>query len=200
MDGNLFQLIMEADGDLVEPFDAGAAEPEPATNPGEAPPVTDSPPQPDDMPPPLSDDGGGDDLSFEPGDETSGDQSSDEENQDGEQTGDGEEQTKEEKPSEKANDILNQELYNQFLARNKEVNDIIESLYTIAPVLPYEITQQNDPHISRLKAALTKGQEYVLNDFIEAKYGENLLFFKKLDTLYTALLDEINKNLKKVQL
>lgn len=200
MDGNLFQFVMEADGDLVEPFDAGAAESEPAPTTADAPAVTDSPPQPDDMPPPLSDDGG-QDLSFDASDENPGDQS-DEENQDENQDGssDGASNEKEEKPSEKANNILNQELYTQFLARNKEISDIIDNLGLIAPVLSTEITDKNDPNLSRLKAALTKGQEYVLNDFIDAKYGENLLFFKKLDTLYTALLDEINKNLKKVQL
>lgn len=199
MDGNLFRLIMEADGDLVEPFDAGAEAP--ANDATEVPVANDSPSAPDDMPPELPPDEGGD-MSFDPAGDSNGegqDQQNEEEGN-GETGGDNTENTEDQKLSEKANNVLNQDLYRQFTKRNQEIEDIITNIQTITPVLSSEITDANDPSMARLKAALAKGQEYVLNTFVDSKYGENLLFFKKLDALYTALLNEINKNLKKVQL
>ena len=198
MDGNLFRLIMEADGDLVEPFDAGAEAP--ANDAAEMPVANDSPSAPDDMPPQLPANDGGD-MSFDPAGDSNGEgQDQQDEEDNGDEGGGSTENTEDQKLSEKANNVLNQDLYRQFTKRNQEIDDIITNIQTITPVLTSEITDANDPSMARLKAALAKGQEYVLNTFVDSKYGENLLFFKKLDALYTALLNEINKNLKKVQL
>ena len=196
MDRNLFHMIMEADGDLVEPFDAGAEE-VPANDATNTPVANDSPPIQDDMTPPLADDGGG--MGFDPSGE---DENSDESNINDEtdDSNSGNENSENQKLSEKANGILNQTLYQKMVSRNQEIEDIIENIQTIIPVLTYDIVKENDITMNRLKAALAKGQDYVLNTFVDSKYGENYLYYKKLDALYTLLLDEINKNLKKVQL
>jgi hypothetical protein len=179
---------MEADGDLVEPFDPGA-EPAPEADQMNA--------QPDAPPPPPIDGGGGDDLSqpFDPSmDDTGGfdDGMQDDQQQD--------QQPQDQSLSNKANAVLNQSLYQKLVNRNKEIEDTLENIQTITPVLPREIIDENDISINRLKAALEKGQSYALEKFVESKYGENLLFYQKLDALYVLLLNEINKNLKKVKL
>ena len=186
---NLFHLIMEADGDLVEPFDAGAAADavESEAEPQEA--------QPDDTPP-----AGGNDESLPPFDD-SGDEGGDEsydsyddENQDGDS------KPEEQKLSDKANNVLNQTLYQKMITRNQEIEDTLTNLQTVSPALPYDIVKANEISVNRLKAALAKGQSYTLEKFVESKYGENLLFYQKLDALYVLLLNEINSNLKKVKL
>ena len=95
---------------------------------------------------------------------------------------------------------MNQTLYQKLVNRNQEIEDTLNNLQTITPVLPSDIIDENDVSINRLKAALAKGQTYALEKFIDSKYGENLLFYQKLDALYVLLLNEINKNLKKVKL
>ena len=188
---SLFHLIMEADGDLVEPFDA-ASDAE-AVEAGAEPPQDNS--QPEDAPPP----GGGEDGDLaQPFDDSTGEGDED-------YTDDGSEESQEEpkeekKLSDKANDVLNQSLYQKLVNRNQEIEDTLENLQTITPVLPREIIDSNDISINRLKAALEKGQQYALNTFVDSKYGENILFYQKLDALYVLLLNEINKNLKKVKL
>lgn len=187
MDKTLFQLIMEADEDLQAPDDnLDDAPEEPAAD--------DAPPAPDEgggdeAPPDLGtdDDLGFDDSGFDDGDGLDDAGATDEE------------EGKEAAPeslSEKASNILNQKLYRTFVAKNKSIEDIIENLQTIVPVLPYDIVKANDENVSRLKQALMKGQEYVVNNFVDAKYGENLSYYNKLDILYRLLLDAIDKNLK----
>ena len=48
-----------------------------------------------------------------------------------------------------------------------------------------------------VKSALEAGQNYVIEKFVDTKYGGNLLYYKKLEALYTLLMDKINSNLKK---
>lgn len=103
-----------------------------------------------------------------------------------------------EKLSENANNILNQRLYQKMVNRNDEIDEILKNLQIIVPSLPFEVVKSNDVSVNRLKTALSKGKSYVINKFVESKYGENLLFYEKLDSLYTLLLDNINTNLKKI--
>lgn len=190
---NLFHLIMEADGDLVEPFDPGA----PANDAGgsEAEPSQDNS-QPEDAPPPP-DDGG--DLA-QPFDDSADDGGFGGDDGGGEDDGQDQDQHEDQSLSVKANSVLNQTLYQKLVNRNQEIEDTLNNLQTITPVLPSDIIDENDVSINRLKAALAKGQTYALEKFIDSKYGENLLFYQKLDALYVLLLNEINKNLKKVKL
>lgn len=197
MEQDFFIMVMEAGGNLAEPFDAGA-------DMGMDAAATDAPPPMDDMstgdPPPIADSGGfdsfdssmggdggfgGDDFGMDGG--TGGEQP-----QEGTQNGG-------EKLSEKANSLLNQKLYTQMMARNQEVEDIIENLNKITALLPYEVIKQNSETMNRLKDSLDKGKRYVIQNFIDAKYGENLIFFQKLDALYTLLIEQINTNLKQLQ-
>ena len=187
---NLFHIIMEADGDLVEPFDAGAAANEIES---EAEPPQQGNQSNDEPPPP-----GDDDRLAQRFDDSA--ESGYGEEEGSEEEGDSEGEPKEEKLSEKANAVLNQSLYQKLVTRNKEIEDTLENLQTITPVLPYDIISSNDLSINRLKAALVKGQSYAVDKFIDAKYGENLLFYQKLDALYVLLLNDINRNLKKVKL
>jgi hypothetical protein len=90
-------------------------------------------------------------------------------------------------------------LYDKFVKRNSEIEDIITSIKDTVPLLPYDIVKSNDKSMNQLKAALQKGQEYVINDFVENGYGENLLFYNKLDSLYVLLLNRIDTNLKKIK-
>jgi len=188
---DLFLMVMEAEGDLVQPFDGGDEAPPEDTAPPEQ-----ASPEPDGMdePPPLAND---DTLSFddggggldEGGDSTNPEE--DEDNEDGTKNGG-------EKLSEKANNVLNQKLYQQLLSRNQEIEEVLDNLQKIIPLLPYEIVKANDAYITRLKTALDKGKSYAIDKFIDSQYGENLLFFHKLDALYNLLEDEIDKNLKKL--
>lgn len=188
---NLFYAVMEADGDLLEPFDAAAAEAEVADEqqgqPPEQPPADmgpDSPPDATDM-----DELGG----F---DETGGDM-------DGGENGDPNNPNQQgqpeqpEKLSQKANDALNQRLYAQFVARNTDIQETLDNIQAIIPALSYEIVQKNDKSINRLKTALTTGQNYILNKFVKSSYGENLWMYQRLDALYTLLQNDINSVLKK---
>lgn len=189
MGEDIFRMIMEADDDL-EAFDDSA----PAAD--EAPPADDTgggdDTIPDDGPPEPNDDGGDDLGSLD-------DFGSDSSTGAGDEGGDnGEEDAKEDESlSEKANSILNQKLYKQLVDRNKEIEDVLNNYQSIVPVLPYETVKENDVPVTRLKAALSKGQSYSVNNFVESKYGENLVFYRKLDTLYKILCDQIDIALKK---
>lgn len=194
MDANLFYAVMEAEGDLLEPFtpteepEADMADQQDQT--GEQPPAdmgADSPPDPG---------GGMEDLdSF---DETGGDMEDQPEGEDGE-NGEGNQSNQNQNLSQKANDVLNQRLYQQLLTRNDEIQQTIDNLQAILPVLPNDVVVQNDKSINRLKRALTSGQDYALNKFVSMGYGENLLFYQKLDSLYTLLQNEIDSVLEKFQ-
>lgn len=194
---DLFQLVMEAEGDLIEPFDAGnAVQDIPEEAPQQQQSSTDSSNMSSEEPPPLNENEdmmqypGADEMSA--GGEFGGNETTDD--------GSGDEQSNEEKKvSEKANNILNQKLYQQMIDRNREVEEIIANIQTITPTLPYEIVKLNDVSLDRLKKALTAGQNYVIDKFVKSQYGENLLYFKKLDVLYSAILEDINTNLKKAK-
>lgn len=186
---NLFYTVMEAEGDMLEPFeptdepDAPAPVEQQGQDANEQPPAdmgADGPPDSTDM----------EELSF---DETGGDEgdvgTSDEQNQEDEQKS----------ISQQANDILNQRLYQQMLDRNSEIEELLENIQEIIPLLPYDIVVQNDKSINRLRKALANGQEYVLTKFVNLSYGENLLYFQKLDSLYTLLQNAIDSVLKKFQ-
>lgn len=194
MDANLFYTVMEAEGDLLEPFTPTeepeadmAGQQQDQTN--EQPPAdmgADSPPDPG---------GGMEDLgSF---DETGGDMEDQPEGEDGEQEGN--QNNPGQNLSQKANDVLNQRLYQQLLTRNDEIQETIDNLQAILPVLPNDVVVQNDKSINRLKRALMNGQDYALNKFVSMGYGENLLYYQKLDSLYTLLQNEIDSVLKKFQ-
>lgn len=193
MSRDLFQMVMEAEGDLLQPFDGGDVGDTPAPEP----PNDDSTPQQSsnenvqqgfDEPPPLSED---DDFQYS--DEGS------EDNIGGDDNSTDDDNEEDNKLSEKANNILNQRLYQQMLNRNSEIEEIIENIQTIVPLLPYDVVKKNDESLNRLKVALNKGQNYVISKFVDSQYGENLLFYQKLDSLYTLLLNSINDNLKKIK-
>ena len=106
------------------------------------------------------------------------------------------EKAEKDKISYKTNNILNERLYDQMIHRNKEIEDIIENLQKISPILPSDVVAENDESLNQLKQALTKGKGYVIDKFINSEYGENMLYFKKLDSLYKLLMDKIDSNLK----
>ena len=83
-----------------------------------------------------------------------------------------------------------------MIHRNKEIEDIVDNLQKISPILPSDVVYENDKSLNQLKQALSKGKSYVIDKFINAEYGENMLFFTKLDSLYVLLMDKINSNLK----
>lgn len=199
-DENLFRLVMEAGGTLAEPFDPGGAdmgdmgmdasstEAPPDTSMGDPPPLDDSASSMDNMGFDMGEDGGmdmgmGGDMGMDAGGEQQQDQ----------------QQAPGAKLSEKANSLLNQKLYTQMLDRNQEVEDTIESINRLVPLLPYKTIRENDTNMTRLKSALDKGKSYLIENFIDAKYGENLIFFQKLDALYTLLIDQLNENLKQLK-
>lgn len=188
MSRDFFQFIMEAEGDTLQPFDAGedlSEANDPVSTQQEPSPGSNDNNGGFEDPPPLTED---DDLSF-----------SDEGGEDGEDNNSDEDSSNEddEKLSENANNILNQRLYQKIINRNDEIEEILKNLQTIIPSLSLEVVRSNDLSVNRLKTALTKGKKYVINKFVDSKYGENLLFYEKLDSLYTLLLDSIDKNLKK---
>ena len=195
---NLFYMVMEAEGDdLLQPFDAGGAEASPEA-PTNAPPPDSTSSGNNDNPPPLEETSNADALSF-PGEDGGGENQDTGENTDGNEDENAEDNKEDEQLSEKANNVLNKDLYDKFVARNQEVEDIIGNLQTISSVLPIEVVNKNDEDVNKLKSALEAGQNYVIEKFVDAKYGENALYFRKLDALYTLLMDRINSNLKKAE-
>lgn len=200
MSENLFFLVMEAEGDELTPFDAGASDTGDMAPEDIAPPATeDTGGGGDDLdsPPPLDDGAGTDDLGgfgtddMSGGEETGTDESSNENEDEADQ--------KDTKLSEKANNILNEQLYKRMVARNAEIQEILDQVQNLVPLLPIEVVNDNDKSVNQLKSALVRGQKYAVDDFVESGYGENLLFYQKLDSLYTLLLNQINTNLKKIE-
>lgn len=194
---SIFFTVMEAEGDELQPFDGGSDDAPAADIPSEdiAPPATDSTDGGDIAdPPPLSDDGGGDfDMPSFGEDDTGGEDTTGEDSSNNEEEADKQDTSL----SDKANKILNEQLYKKMVARNNEIDEILATLKTIVPSLPYDIVNDNNDLIDKLKNALNKGKNYVINDFVDSGYGENQLFFQELDSLYTLLLDQIDKKLKK---
>jgi hypothetical protein len=193
MEKNFFYMVMEADGEELEPFDDSAGSDDAGAD---APPEDTAPPATDDggsdEPPPLNED---DSMDMGMGDDSLGgdDSSSGSDSSDGDDA-----DKKDENLANKANNILNQQLYQKIVNRNSEIEDILLNLKNVVPLLPYSVVKSNDASVSKLKTVLEKGQRYVINDFIDSGYGENLLFFQKLDSLYTLLLNKIDSNLKEI--
>jgi hypothetical protein len=198
-DENLFLLVMEAGGNLAEPFDPGGADMEMGAPSTDAPPDTSM-----GDPPPLDDSAGsmndmgfdmnaGGDMGMDMG--MGGDMGMSDSNGQQEEGS----QNPGAKLSEKANSLLNQKLYTQMMDRNQEVEDTLESINRLVPLLPYKTIRENDESVTRLKSALDKGKSYLIQNFVDAKYGENLIFFQKLDALYTLLIEQINDNLKQLK-
>ena len=194
---SIFFTVMEAEGDELQPFDGGSDDAPTADVPSEdiAPPATDSTDGGDIAdPPPLSDDGGGDfDMPSFGEDDTGGEDTTGEDSSNNEEEADKQDTSL----SDKANKILNEQLYKKMVARNNEIDEILATLKTIVPSLPYDVVNDNNDLIDKLKNALNKGKNYVINDFVDSGYGENQFFFQELDSLYTLLLDQIDKKLKK---
>ena len=190
---NLFYSVMEADGDLLEPFTPSEDPPAEASDQqqGQTNEQTSTDMGADDLPPEPG--GGMEDLSFDEiggeGEDQNGDNSQDGEN--------GEPQNQH--LSQKANDIMNQRLYQQWLTKNDEIQETLDNLQAILPILPSDVVAQNDKSINRLNRALNHSKDYVLNRFVNLSYGENLSEFQKLDSLYTLLQAEIDSVLKKFQ-
>ena len=198
-DENLFRLVMEAGGNLAEPFDLGGADMGMDASSGAPPDASMGAPPPIDDAGTTSMDsmgfdmgGGGDGMDMGMG----GDMGMS--GEEGQQQEEGT-QNPGTKLSEKANSLLNQKLYTQMMDRNQEVEDTIESINRLVPLLPYKTIRENDEDMTRLKAALDKGKTYLIQSFVDAKYGENLIFFQKLDALYTLLIEKINDSLKKLK-
>lgn len=191
MSKSLFFTVMEAEGDLLQPFDDGG---EDIPSEDIAPPATDDGSGGDalDSPPPLSEDDGMDFSGDLGGDETSTDGSGSNDDED-------EADKNDTTLSDKANNILNQQLYRKMVDRNNEIDSILNNIKSIVPLIPNDIVKSNDESINNLKAALAKGRNYVINDFVDSGYGENLLFYQKLDSLYVLLLNQIDTNLKKIK-
>lgn len=188
---DIFHFIMEAEGDEVEPFDVGGEE-----NSSPQVDASGEDQSPDaDSPPPMNDE-----ADTVPGFDDSQDFGGEEEASpdDGEDTEENPDK-KDGKLSEKVSNILNQQLYSNLLSKNSEIENTINSINELNSALPYDIINQNDEPLRKLKAALSKGQNYAIDSFIDNSYGENRMFFQKLDALYTLLLNELNTNLKKVQ-
>lgn len=196
---NLFYLIMEAGEDEIpmEPFDDGGAT-------TDAPPEDIAPPATetggdnanlDDGPPPIDDTGGLDMPSMD--ESGGGDAMGDNDTSTGENNDDADK--KDEKLSDKANNILNDQLFKKMVDRNNEIEKIIGDIKQLIPLLPMDVVKANDESLNNLKSALGRGQKYVINDFVDAGYGENLLFYNKLDGLYVMLLNQIDNNLKKIE-
>ena len=191
---NLFTYIMEAD-DIPE-FDPGdtGGDAFPDTT-GDASPETPTQPASDGMPPEMNDTNT-DDFGFNPeGDET-GDMSDD--------TGDGTEEDQNpddnkegENIGEKTNAIFNQRLYEQLTNRNTDIENTLEQIQAIIPALSYEIVTELDKPLNQLKSALAKGQSYAIDKFINAEYGENLLFYEKLNSVCTLIEDKIDHIIKR---
>ena len=191
MEKSLFDIVMEADGDLLEPF-TPSEDPTADMTDQQQGPSNEQPPADmgaEDLPPEAG--GGMEDLGF---DETGGDMEDQGENQDGENADQPNQQL-----AQKSDDILNQNLYQQWLVKNDDMETTLNNLQAIIPILPCDVVDQNDKSINRLNRVLMYSKDYVLNKFTNMSYGENLMEYQKLDALYTLLQNEIDSVLKKFQ-
>ena len=200
LNDNLFYTVMEADGEEMEAFDANAEAPADAGGTDDmAPPATEEDSSGGDADADTPPDMNADDFGDMGGLNDMGGETSEGEGESSGEGGEEEADKQDTKLSDKANNILNQTLYTKFVNRNKEIEGIINSVKDIIPLLPYDVIKSNDKSMNQLKSALQKGQEYVINDFVDSGYGENLLFYNKLDSLYVLLLNRIDTNLKKIK-
>lgn len=191
---------MEADGDEMTPFDVGD------NTGGDIPSEDIAPPAMDDSssesPPDLNENDGGemnfDDALSGSDDNNIGGMDMDDSSNDDKNSENEDADKDDTKLSDKANNILNEELYKRMIARNNEIDEILNSIKQVIPLLPSDVVKSTDDYVVSLKSALAKSKKYVVDDFVDSGYGENLLFFSKLDSLYKLLLDKIDKNLKKI--
>lgn len=195
-DSNLFYMVMEADDEELQPFSMDDV-PADDTAPAEDMPNEDTPQEPDNGPPSLEENTG-DALSF-PGVDDGGD-TTDTNNDEG--TGDDNndnatENNEDEKLSAKANAVLNKDLYDKFIQKNSEIEEVLDNLQKLSAAIPFTIVKEIDTPVIQLKSALDAGKNYVIEKFVDTDYGGNLLYFRKLEALYTLLMDKINSNLKK---
>lgn len=184
---DLFTWVMEADGDELQAFDPG-----PSDTPAPPDQLMDEAPAGDEDlvgAPPTSDDM--DEMPMD-SDETMTNGDTGEEGNDSDQKDDT-------SATEKASNILNQRLYQQLINRNNDIESILKNLDKLQSVIPYDVTKAIQPFITDLKQALFTGQSYVVNDFVQTDYGENIMYYNKLNALYTALLNSIDEKLKKVE-
>lgn len=189
MEKNLFQAFMEADGDLLQDFDPeatgddslvvddGSTEPAPSESQSASP--------MDDLlaPPPSEDEA----LSMD----DTGTEEGGGEGEDGKPKED-------ELISKKVSNNLNSELLNKFTEKNEFIDKTIENLRKLIPLLPAEVVQKVNEQIKTLNSAAEKGKDYVINKFIDKEYGENLMYFEKLNILYELLLKNINTDIKTI--
>lgn len=193
---SLFQLIMEADGDL-EDFDPGM-DSAPADAPADAPPEA-----ADDglMPPDAASDDGGDLQGFGMGDD-SGDAGMGDDGM-GDTSGDpsGDQEATEENKSitEKISANLNLQLYSQLDDINTSMDEIIKKLQVLSTAFTTEENEALKPHICNMKKALEAGKNYALNKFLTNEYPTNVQFYMKLKTAYDTISDQINPILKKIK-
>lgn len=182
---DLFTYIMEADD--IPDFDPGTEDVPTEAPPAETPdmPADDTPPEMagmDDSMDFSSDDTGEENTSTDDG----GDEAQpDEDNAEGEDIG------------VKTNNIMNERLYRKLTARNNEIESLTEQITRVMSVLPYSAVTELDKPLNQLKTALLKGQSYAIDNFINAEYGANLLFFEKLNSAYVIIEDTIDRILKK---
>lgn len=195
---DLFTFIMEADDIPDFEFDPGdtGGDAQPDTT-GDASPDTPDPAS--DGPPPEMNETE-DNFDFNPEGDTTGNDMGDESNPDESQDEQNPEDNKEGNDiGKKTNDILNERLYHELNDRNTSVENTLEQIRAVIPILPYETVQELDKPLNQLKTALSKGQSYAIDKFINAEYGENLLFYEKLNSAYILIEDKIDKIIKKVK-
>ncbi len=189
MEKDLFYTVMEADGDLLEPF-TPSEDPQPEMTDQQQGQTNEQPPADmgaEDLPPEPG--GGMEDLGL---DETGGDM----ENQ-GEDQEDPNAQQEDQHLAEKSNEILNQNLYSAWLNLNQDIENTLTNLQAMTPCLPCDVVDQNDKSINRMNRMFESSKDYVLNKFVQMSYGENLIQYQRLTTLYTLLRNEIDSVLKK---
>ena len=192
---NLFTFIMEADDIPDFEFDPGDTGGDALPNAtGDASPDTPAPAS-DGPPPEMAE--MNDDFNFNPEGEDTGNDMGDMGNSENEENPDDNKEG--ENIGEKTNAILNQRLYETLNKRNTEVENTLEQIQSVIPILSYEIVKELDKPLNQLKTALSKGQAYAIDKFLNAEYGENLLFFEKLNSAYILIEDKIDKIIKKAQ-
>lgn len=194
---SLFVSVMEAEGNELQPFSNEVPDED---NVEQSQPVTNNQMDDDSQPPPLQEDDN--DLSFSSENDDSDNESIDNDGSDNMEMADDNNKdtsSNQDNLSKKANNILNQQLYEQMIAYNDDLSSLLDNIQTIIPVLPYETVREIDNYTMKLQETLVTSKNYVINKFINSQYGENLLFFEKLKSLCSILKNQINKNLKQIE-
>lgn len=195
---DLFTFIQEAgeDGiDDIPDFDPGDTD-MPTEDAQAAPPADDigNNGSDTDLPPEMND-GGDDTFNFNMDGDEGGDNNDTTDEAGGEDAT--EDDATENELGTRTNDILNERLYRRLTERNGEIENTIEQIQAVLVALPYNTVKDIDRPLNQLKTALAKGQSYAIDNFINAEYGVNLLFFEKLNSCYILIEDTIDGILKK---